>query len=100
MQINSVSPSFKGFIRIFSDSNDPELVNTSNVLDFNSSVSKTDESFFNSVTYAGTDGNIKTVSSFHPEYDGIQKRGYDFERSFARICHKADTTGEIVNIII
>lgn len=46
MQINPVSPSFKGFIRIFSDSNDPELVNTSNVLDFNSSVSKTDESFF------------------------------------------------------
>ena len=51
MQINSVSPSFKGFVRIYSN-NDSSLVNTSNILGFNSSVSEDEGDYFNSVTFS------------------------------------------------
>lgn len=100
MQINSVSPSFKGFVRIYSN-NDSSLVNTSNILGFNSSVSEDEGDYFNSVTFADDKNEVCSVSSYHKNEDSNEiPYGIDFEQTFAKACHNADSTGDIINIVI
>ena len=65
MKIFSVQPSFKGFVKIHktSDKNFYPIVNTSNILGFDSFES--DNGYNNSVSFIVDTGKVRQISNFH-----------------------------------
>lgn len=102
MKIFSVQPSFNGFVKIHktSDKNFYPIVNTSNILGFDSFES--DNGYHNSVSFIDDSGKVRQISNFHSKQDKDELLeepvGEDFIRIIPKVCLEADKTGEILSI--